>query len=168
VKTYDWEKNTYRCRPLTPYLVGLRRDYVYSLGFQDFPAFSAGEFSGQDGIISLNARDIREEAELLGMRRIWFNTGTPYSINTTDEAGKDARILVGSALRKKILDDALKVAKTLRSQNYEVTINIFAVNTTAQGIDWSYNQNDGHRAVFKTFVDKINSSGIGLSLFDPS
>lgn len=168
---FDWENGEYAS--LIPYVAGIEKGLVNSFGIQGFswtpPADSsrAGIFDARE---YLNARLAMEAADQLGVKEIWFNTGSFSSKYTLDEK---ITVTITPNKRKDILNGILNEVDTAKSKGYNVWINVFAEDksNSTEATDWSYwkNPNDRenpHRSVFRDFIVKANEMQLPISLFD--
>ena len=111
-----------------------------------------------------------EAADQLGVKEIWFNTGSFSSKYTLDEK---ITVTITPNKRKDILNGILNEVDTAKSKGYNVWINVFAEDksNSTEATDWSYwkNPNDRenpHRSVFRDFIVKANEMQLPISLFD--
>lgn len=166
----DWSNGQYIS--LLPYVSGIQKGLVDSFCLQGFP-WSPPANSNDDAIdnpeLFLNSDLAAEAADALGIKKIWFNTGTFSSKYT--QAQK--RIEITADQREKILDGIVKEAVELKNKGYSVWINLFTEDKseTTEETNWSYwsdlaEEDNVHRAVFIDFASKVYKLGIGLSLFD--
>lgn len=166
---YDWLYGEYVS--LKPYVENLDKNIVKSVGLQGFPWLPQAT-SASNPLTNarefLNNKLIKEAADILGTKEVWFNTGT-FKAKYTNDA--ENRIDVGYEARKQILDGIANEAVALKNDGYNVFINLFSEDksNTAEATDWSYDLNDTssmEATVFKDFVTKLYEKKIGLSLFD--
>jgi hypothetical protein len=160
---------------LLPYVRGLPKDLFYSFGLQGFPWVSAASQKEQTKLLNpaqyMNANFAREAAKALGVKQIWFNTGTfgrMYTKNSTET------VTYSPSQRQAILQGVLAQVKVAQRDGYKVSVNLFNFDgsNTGEATDWSYwhagqtaTQDPGH-AVFKAFAEQLYASGGKLWLFD--
>ena len=160
--SYDAKAGEFNAVPLVPYLTGLEKQYISSFVLQGFPwpekgvQYSASDFLNRD--IALSA------AQNLGVKSIWFNTGTFAS--GRDDYGNIITMSVSE--RQTILNGILDQANQLKSLGYQITVNLFAQDKsqTQEGIDWSYLKDSQSRQILCDFISRARSLGIALSLYD--
>lgn len=158
----------YRYAPLAPFLEGIDSSLVDSLGIQGFPWLplnGSGQSSELDAAVFLDHDVVIESAKYLGVKKVWLNTGVPYSrwdngtINVVLEPDRWANALDG------ILEQALIV----KNDGWvgEVKINIFAENKSlaAEGTDWSLGNDPARRQIFTDFVRESKKHGINITVF---
>jgi hypothetical protein len=104
-----------------------------------------------------------EAAESLGVKKIWFNTGTFGRKYTLDPGNT---VLVPAEKRLDILNGVLSEALDLKQIGFEVSVNLFSEDKsdTSEATDWSYL--GGNEVVFVNFVSNLEKYGIGFSLYD--
>lgn len=165
----EWENGDYLA--LTPYLQGINRDLVNSMGVQGFPwvsnakserreIFRAAEFLQPDFAIAA--------AQELHTRDIWFNTGSFASKYTNDKT-KQANLTPNE--RKAILNGILETAQSVRryQQNeYRVSVNIFSEDKSEanEATDWSYWRGEDDQRVLREFLMAASKQGTPVSLYD--
>ncbi len=156
---------------LKPYLANIPRGFIDSFGLQGFPWSPP---AGQDGALYSPPVYLRtdlavEAARTLGVKEIWFNTGTfgrSYAQNASQ------RVLVTASARQQMLDQVVQLAASVQSQGYSVAVHLFAENksTTSEGIDWAYWHSpanlDKNSDVFTSFARNLRAASIPLWLFD--
>jgi len=168
---FDWTEGEYVS--LVPYVSGIKNGLIDSFGIQGFPWMPPAE-SGRFGVLDareyLNAHLAMEAADALGVKNIWFNTGTFSRKYTLDE---DKTITVDPGRRKDILNGIISEVDSARKKGYSVSINLVSRDESglAEATDWSYwrDPNDAlnlHVAVFIDFVVKMKEMGIPFSIFD--
>jgi hypothetical protein len=157
---------------LVPYLQGLDRSLVTSMGIQGFPwvsnakaaerreIFRAAEFLQPDFAIAA--------AQELRTRDIWFNTGS-FATKYANDPSKQASITPNE--RKAILQGVLEVVDQVRryQQNeYRVSVNLFSEDKSKmnEATDWSYWRSDDDQRVLRDFLAKAAKQGTPVSLFD--
>jgi hypothetical protein len=168
---FDWSRGEYVS--LVPYVKDIKKGLVQSFGLQGFPwmppangdgagIFDAGEF--------LNYRLAKEAADSLGVKNIWLNTGT---FNSKYVGDPQKQVWVSPEKRADILNGILAQAKTLQTQGYTVSVNVFAQDKGQQteATDWSYFSNNSVQTspaspVFANFAARLNNENIELWLFD--
>lgn len=169
---FDWRNGEYIS--LVQFVGGIDAGLVDSFGFQGLPwvapssdydadILNAGEF--------LNHRLAIEAADSLGIKNIWFNTGT-FGVKYAGDSENVSYVSAGERLAT--LNTILNEAKLAEGKGYEVTINIFAEDksTLDEATDWSYWESvdsipDSLDAiVFTNFVSEVYENEVGLTLFD--
>lgn len=171
-ETYLWDIGETSALSLEKYVRGINRNYVDFFGLQGFP-WPVASASGLETIYSaaefLSAARAIESANILGVRSIWFNTGTFSSFSNNGEKS----IPLAITYRSKILNDILGQLAFAKDAGFSVIVNIFSENkiNTSEGIDWSYwhsasaaDADDG--AALCEFARKTLGKGIALSVFD--
>lgn len=154
-------------KPLDVYTSRIPKGLIDSVGLQGFP-WSAPANEAHDTTYDpkqfLNAGMLMKAAEPLGVRNIWFNTGTFGEMYANDNS---QAVRMGAQQRGNMLNGVLGEAAYAASHGYGVTVNLFAENKsgTEEGTDWSYGDSDS-QAVFKRFVSQAAERHITLSLFD--
>lgn len=158
---------------LKPYIKNIPDGLIDSFGYQGFPWVPPANKVGYpltDATQFLRTDYAAEAAEDLGVRSIWFNTGTFDRAHTATSA---SQVAMDAAERKRILLGALDQARILRQNGFEVAINIFAEDKSAMGeaIDWSYwpagqAASSELRPVFQSFVERASGSNIGVGVYD--
>ena len=167
---YNWSEGEYVS--LEPYVSGIDKDLIDSFGIQGFPWMPEASVKADplfDPIEFMQIRLAKEAADILGIKKIWINTGTFAAKYAQEE---DKKVIVPASIRKRILDDILIEANRLKNQGYEVSVNIFAEDKTqsAEATDWSYwgsefTNNPGHEVALLDFLKTANSQEISVSLF---
>lgn len=168
---FDWERGEYIS--LMPYVKNIQKGLVQSFGLQGFPWAPPANRTGQpifDASEFLNYKLAQEAADTLGVKKIWFNTGT----FKTKYAGDELRVkTVAPEKRADILTGVLTQAKTLQEKGYEVSVNLFAENknNSTEATDWSYFTSNTVRTspgspVFTNFAARLHEAKIDLWLFD--
>jgi len=162
---YDWIYGEYVS--LKPYVEYLDKNLISSVGLQGFPwvpQLSSASNPLENPSQFLNHRLAQEAAEIIGVKEIWFNTGTfgrKYTQTPLEE------VEISSEKRKAILDGVTAESLELQSKGYEIWVNLFVEDksSTTEQTDWSY-KTDTDRQVFVEFVRRLNEENILLSLFD--
>ncbi len=139
---------------LEPYVQALRSipgmPAIDSIGFQGFPWSVTDQ--PQD---YLNADVAEKLASELGVRHIWFNTGTAESYE-----GKSVSPLV----RRSQLLGELAMAASAKSHGYNVQVNVFAGEDT--DVSWKYPLAEPNTVgLLSDFVNKATAEGIDPELF---
>lgn len=168
---FDWERGEYIS--LIPYVKTIQKGLVQSFGLQGFPWAPPANQTGQpifDASEFLNYKLAQEAADTLGVKKIWFNTGTFKTKYADDELREK---MVPPEKRADILTGILTQAQTLETKGYEVSISLFSENknTATEATDWSYFTSNTIRTspdspVFTNFAARLNESKIDLWLFD--
>jgi hypothetical protein len=158
---------------LLPYVRAIPAGLVDSFGLQGFPWAPAANQSGEAALYDPHAY-LRTDfaaaaAAALGIKQIWFNTGTFHQMYTTDKA---QTVTDSTAQRLAMLQGVIAQAESLKKQGFQVAVHIFAQNKagTPEAIDWSYWSaqpgDAADTAVFTSFVHDSEGAGIPLWLFD--
>lgn len=168
---FNWESGEYAS--LVPYVSGIKKGLVDSFGIQGFswaPPLGSAGIGVFDAREYLNARLAMEAADALGVKEIWFNSGSFASKYTLDE---NMTIGIDPGKRKDILNGILSEIGTAKIKGYSVWLNLFAEDKSrlAEATDWSYwnpalPSSNLHRAVFIDFMTKAESIQIPIALFD--
>ena len=166
-----WGNGTYVS--LLPYVKNLPKGLIDSFGLQGFPwaapANKPSEGSLYDPGTYLRADFAIQASQSLGIKDIWFNTGT-FSRMYVGEAG--ATVSVTAAQRQQLLNGIAAIGKATRAKGYTVSIHLFAQNkaATSEATDWSYwSTKPGDTdatAVFTTFTSDAAQDGLALWLYD--
>jgi len=149
---------------LLPYLDGISASSIYSLGFEGFPGdgmFSVSEF--------LNPPVVSEIISQIGVKNIWFRTGTYAAINPLDPK-KSAYLPVD--VRQQMLNQIKDIAAMYKFQGYTVGINLVSYDETPKdqsGTDWSYfgssyTNNPLHSKIITEFITSLTASDVEFSL----
>lgn len=168
-KADSWQGGRYAS--LAPYLKNIPDGLLDSFGLQGFPWSPP---AGQAGAlfqpsIYLQADLAVEAARILGVKDIWFNTGT---FGTAYASRPKDRVDIMALDRQQMLNGTIQLARNLQTKGYSISIHLFAENKSdvSEGIDWSYWSDprslDDNAVVFKTFQHDTRSTGIKLWLFD--
>ncbi len=160
-------------KSLAPYVSGINHGILDSFGLQGFPwapPANVNDEPNYDAAAFMNHSRATEAAGILGVKNIWFNTGT----FTTMYAGQPGKTVNASVQqRQQILNSILGQVKATQSAGYNVAVNVFAENKAnfGEAIDWSY-WHDGQQAtspftgIFKDFIVQLKGSGADFWLFD--
>ncbi len=167
---FDWATGDYTS--LVPYLKDIPKGLIDSFGYQGLPWLPPATQSGV-GVVDtneyLNPKLAKEAADQLGVKEIWFNTGTFGAKYTLDDL-KTIHPLPEQ--RKDLLAGVLVQAKKLKDDGYKVSINLFAQDKSAteEATDWSYWQSDPKTSpasiVFSDFARDVKANNMELWLFD--
>ncbi len=168
---FDWRNGEYTS--LIPYVKDIPKGLIDSFGFQGFPWMPAAD-QGGSGVLDagqyLDGKLAREAADALGVRSIWFNTGS-FGRKYTLEPAK--QVVVPAEQRKDILTGIATQAQKLKGQGYEVSVNLFAENKagTQEDTDWSFwpqgkPQSTPDSVVFADFATSLRQAQVSLWLFD--
>lgn len=155
----------------SPYLIDIDVNLVDSFGIQGFPwvadatrngefIFSAEEFL-QPFLAIAGAKELRT-------KEIWINTGVFASKYTNDQMKK---INLSPSDRRAILNDIIRqiqVIQEYQQNSYRVSINLFLADKSesAEATDWSFTKTQEDHLVFREFVNKLEKSGVSLSIYD--
>ncbi|HSX28822.1 MAG TPA: hypothetical protein VLF60_05230 [Candidatus Saccharimonadales bacterium] len=170
VDDFDWRNGDYVS--LVQYVKGIPAGLVDYAGLQGFPwiAPQGDDTNIFNGAEFVNASLLSEMADSLKTKNVWFNTGTFASKYTLDP-GK--RVDITPERRKDILLTIDEEALKLKKKNYNVAINMFAQDKSAdaEATDWSYWKNDKPfesiaTPVLTEFISQLPSQGIDFWLFD--
>jgi len=172
-ENFEWTDGEYVS--LVAYVSGIKPGLVDSFGIEGFPWMppaQSGRFGVFDAREYLNSRLAIEAADKIGVRSLWFNTGT-YSRKYTLDKGKT--VFIDPGKRKDVLNGIISELETAEKKGYSVSINLLAEDRSnlAEATDWSYwsdpnDLSDMNRAVFVDFSVKMNELGIPFSLNDES
>jgi hypothetical protein len=168
---FDWRKGEYIS--LLPYLKTIPKGLIDSFGYQGLPWAPPANQKGagvMDSNEYLNPKLAVEAAEQLGTKSIWLNTGT-FGRKYTLDAEKTAMFSLEQ--RKDVLAGVETQAKQLRSQGYQVAVNLFAEDKSSiqEATDWSYwpagqAKTSPGSVVFADFAADLRREHIDLWLFD--
>lgn len=166
---FDWARGEYLS--LLPYVSDIKPGLVDSFGLQGFP-WSPAKSQGGTGIFDsrefLNHELAVEAARKLGVKEIWYNTGTFAKKYTQDE---DKLVIITAEKRKDISFGIVNEAEVTKQAGFSVWVNIFAEDKSrvAESTDWSYiSLGSDHQRVFHDLIQRLDSKGIGISLYDSS
>lgn len=168
---FEWSRGDYLS--LVPYLKDIPKGLIDSFGYQGLPWLPAANQVG-GGVVDanqyLNNELAQEAADALGIKSIWFNTGT-FGRKYTLDASR--AITVKPELRKDILSGVLVQAKKLQDNGYAVAVNLFSEDKSAdqESTDWSYwpakqPKSTADSTVFADFAAELRSNKVDLWLFD--
>lgn len=119
---FDWANGDYLS--LVPYVEKIEPGLVDSFGLQGFPWVGVAG-SNSRKILNpseyLNFKLAVEAVEKMGVKKIWFNTGTFAAKYTNDP---DSVIYIDANTRKQLLLGVIDEARRLVNLGYEVSINI--------------------------------------------
>jgi hypothetical protein len=151
---------------LAPYLRGIKRGLVQSVGIQGFPWLPPANTKGVgslDAQVFLDARIAKGAADTLGVRTIWLNTGTFAAQHTNRPSTK---VAMAPDRRAQVLESITAQAAKLRKQGYDVAINLFAEDKSkaSEGTDWSYF--GSAEPILQDAIAKWQTAGVRLWLFD--
>jgi hypothetical protein len=165
----SWEGGAYKS--LLPYIANMPKGLIDSFGLQGFawpPQY--GEPAQLDPATFLPVNHAVEAAAALGVKDIWFNTGSYGRAARQNPAKPD---VLTQPARQKVMDGIIAQAKVAQQKGYNVSIHLFAEDkfATPEAIDWSYwdkGQTDAqsYKAVYRTFVRDARASDIPLWIFD--
>jgi hypothetical protein len=167
---FDWANGEYVS--LVQYTKNLNPKLVDSFGLQGFPWMPPKDKSGNgvfDAKEYLNFELADEAARSIGVKEIWFNTGTFGAKYTLDE---NKTVYVNAEKRKDTINGIVAEAAKAKSAGYNVWLNIFAEDksNSSEATNWSYlsqnsqDQKDGQ--VFLHFISELESKNIDISLYD--
>jgi hypothetical protein len=166
-----WGAGTYVS--LMPYVQNIPGGLIDSFGLQGFPWAAPANQPDQELLYNpatyLRADFAIEAAQHLGIKNVWFNTGT-FGEKYSNQGA--ATVTVDPIKRQQMLDSVIQAAKTTQGKGIAVSIHLFAENKsdTAEATDWSYwhtTLNDKtDTTVLVTFVHDAASAGIPLWLYD--
>jgi hypothetical protein len=168
---FNWANGEYIS--LVPYVKNLNPSLVRSVGMQGFPWMPAAN-SGGAGIFDasefLGYKLIKEAADTMKTKDIWFNTGT-FSAKYTDDPTRETH--VSPERRADVLGGIITQAQTLQKQGYHVSINLFSQDKSnaSEATNWSYFTDSTVTTspaspVFANFASRLNQDKIPLWLFD--
>lgn len=167
---FDWANGEYSS--LQPYVANIQKGLVDSFGIQGFPWVPPSTISGP-GVLDareyVNSPLAIEAADILGVKEIWFNTGSFSSKYTLDS---EKTVSIPAFKRKAILEGIYEEVNKAKEKGYTVWINIFAEDKSAnsEATNWSYWDGDAakpeYRIVFTEFAQKLNTNQIPFSIFD--
>jgi hypothetical protein len=172
-QTYNYQTGDYSYASLEPYISGINKSYISSFGLQGFPwAAQPGtdDVTVTDAAVFLNADNAVAAAKSLGVGSIWFNTGTYRAMFTNNLA---RTVTATAAQRALILDSILGQTVKAQAAGFNVSVNIFAQNKSAdpEAIDWSYwtapaGIKDPDGLALSNFASKASQAGIFPYVFD--
>lgn len=167
---FSWANGEYDS--LLPFVKGITPGLVEYAGLQGFPWMSP---QGGNGAI-VNAAEflspdlLKEMADSLGTKKIWFNTGTFGAKYTLDPA---QTVTMTPERRKAVMATINNQAIALQKDGYTVAVNIFAQDKskTAEATNWSYWAagkpfTSPSAAVLTDFISQLNQENISFWLFD--
>ena len=164
---FDWARGEYSS--LLPYVSGITPGLVDSFGLQGFP-WTPAKDQGSNGIFDarefLNHDLAIEAAKKLGVREIWYNSGTFVRKYTQDEL---KMVTITAEKRKDTGYGIVNEAMRTRDAGFSVWVNIFAEDKSAvaEATDWSYLvAGRDHQQVFHDILARLSQEKIGVSLYD--
>jgi hypothetical protein len=168
-----WAKGEYKS--LRPYVADIPEGTVDSFGYQGFPWLPPADSPDDskttvDAAKYLRASIASEAAEVLGIKDVWFNTGT---FGKAHAASPDTIVHVEPADREDMLDGVMSQVRELRHEGLEVAVHLFSEDKskTKEGMDWSY-WSQGHpktgeaTKLFQDFVRKAGLGNVPIWLYD--
>ncbi len=167
---YNWADGEYLS--LKPYVVGIKKEYVDSFGLQGLPWMPAANAKGNpifEPAEFLNHKLAQKAADAIGVKKIWFNTGTFAAKYTSEPEKKD---LIPASIRKEMLDKILNEADILEKAGYQVSVNLFSQDKSneAEATDWAYwgseyTANEGHMTALLQFLKDAKNKNVDVWLF---
>ncbi|HXH26606.1 MAG TPA: hypothetical protein VNG90_01795 [Candidatus Acidoferrum sp.] len=158
---------------LLPYVKTIPKGLIDSFGLQGFPWEPTATTKGTgviDPSVYLDYKLAEEAATQLGIKAIWFNTGTFGRKYTLDPQNT---VTMSPEQRKDILSGVVIAAQAVKKDGYSVAVNLFAENKAqdAEATDWSYwpeakPSTTPDTVVFADFATSLSKAGIPLWLFD--
>jgi hypothetical protein len=139
---------------------------IDNFGLQGFPWVEEGASASAISKLSpadyLNMNQAIEAADSLGIKNIWYNTGT----FKTMYVGTDHAVEASSTDRQRILDDVAQQVMLTRARGYVTVVCVFSTDKSdGEGVNWSYLQDQANRDVLSRFAQHMEAAGVGLSLF---
>ncbi|HSX35234.1 MAG TPA: hypothetical protein VLF62_06345 [Candidatus Saccharimonadales bacterium] len=171
----DTERNYGKFVSLLPYVRGLPSGLFSSFGLQGFPWVSQADQKEQNKLLNpaqyLNANFAREAAKALGVKNIWFNTGT-FNKMYTNTASQT--VTYTPTQRQNILQQVMSQVKVAQRGGYHVSVNLFSFDgsSTGEATDWSYwhtgdtDVNAPGKVVFRTFAEQLYQAKADVWVFD--
>jgi hypothetical protein len=151
------------------FVANIKPKLVDSFGMQGFPWASSkvGKVKEEDFDANkfLSPESAIAAAKILGVKEIWFNSGTFGSKYTQDSK---AKLDIPPQTRQAINNQKLKIYSQVQTAGYKVWANEFVEDKsqTEEQTNFSYLQTVQDQEVFKNFATQINAKKIELSLFD--
>ncbi|HET7059883.1 MAG TPA: hypothetical protein VFH99_00995 [Candidatus Saccharimonadales bacterium] len=168
---FDWANGEYVS--LVPYVKNLNPLLVRSVGLQGFPWMPPANKGGAgifDASEFLSYKLIKEAADTMKIKNVWFNTGT-FSAKYTDDPTRQT--YVNPERRTDVLNGIITQAQTLKKQGYHVSINLFSQDKSnaSEATNWSYFSDSNVTTspaspVFANFAARLQNNDIPLWLFD--
>jgi len=168
---FNWENGEYIS--LSSYVSLIDKSLIESFGIQGFPwrnsAQEKKEITIYNAFEFINPPIAIEAAKILGVKKVWINTGTFSSKYTLEPS---STVFIQPITRKEILNDILKQAILIKKEGFEVSINLFAQDksNTEESTNWSYFSShlskDPNIFILKEFIQNLNKNSIKLTLFD--
>lgn len=167
---FDWANGDYSS--WMPYIKQLTPKSIDYVGMQGFPWASP---KGGNGLIInaaeyLNPEILSESADYLGIKQMWYNTG---SFGTKYALDEEKTIHLQPSQRKAIMATVSEQVGILQQKGYAVSVNIFAEDKskTPEETDWSYWQgNDPFSSpaapVVTDFIRDMHARKADVWLFD--
>lgn len=148
-----------------PYVQHISKGLIDSVGLQGFP-----EPHWEDTQKYLRTDFLAEAATILGIKEVWFNTGT---FSQEYDATTGRMYDMPSEQRAAELGSVVDLARGMQQKGFQVSVHIFAQNKLGEGekTDWSYwhDQPGGSGTkVFEKLVQELHESKIPLWIFDAS
>lgn len=159
----QWANGTMSPNALLNY-VNFKSGVINSFGLQGFTWDNK-----DDPSIFLSAQAAIASARQLGVKHVWFNTGT-YSV--ANNPNGEGIILAGNARRAEVLRGVLAQAEAVQNASMTVdSINVFGQNKldrSSSGTGTADYEYANHRELqlLKYFVDQANAHDIPVTIFD--
>jgi hypothetical protein len=167
----SWEGGTYKS--FLPYVSAIPKGLIDLFGMQGFswpPQY--GDPAQLDPKVFLPVNYAVEAAQALGVKHVWFNTGSYGRAARQDPAKPN---VLTQVQRQAIMDGIIAQAKAVQARGMKATIHLFAEDKfkTEEAIDWSYwdpgqSDADSYKPVYRTFVGDARKASIPLWLYDGS
>lgn len=165
----DWERPIYS--NFDDYISAIAPATIQSFGVQGFPWKARASETSKSSIIDaqrfLHIENSIYAAKKLGVKSIWFNTGTFATMY------RGSNIITSSPEeRSTILNGILREADAVANAGYSITINLFAQNklSSNETVDWSYGSLTSHsnplRKILFDFISQAHSAGIAIQIFN--
>lgn len=167
---FDWANGEYDS--LVPFVKGITPGLIEYAGIQGFPWMSP---QGGKGAI-VNAAEflapdlLKEMADALGTKKVWFNTGTFGAKYTLDPA---QTVTMSPERRKAIMATINDQAVALQKSGYAVSVNIFAQDKSkaSEATNWSYWSagkpfESPSAPIITDFISQLSQEKIAFWLFD--
>ena len=158
---------------LSPWVKNIPKGLINSFGMQGFPwasaANDASHETNESADVFLPSGLAAEAAKLLGVSKIWLNTGT-FSDRYTDSAS--AKIHRSAAQRLQTFTTTARQVALLQAKGFSVSVNLFNQDKSNadEAVNWSYwpagQPGAADSNVFISFTDVLRKNGIDLWLFD--
>ena len=141
------------------------KKYVYSIGAQGFPWYDRGSFEKEDNPTSfLQTALLKEAADFLQVKNIWFNTGSVKASIKNNGSGT-YEYTIPQADRAKVLENSAIVQTELSKQGYQTMVNLFIEDKIlTEKTNFSFDNSDKDREMFIKYICELEKAKIKIGL----